>query len=278
MPDLNKPFLKWPGGKRWLVPYVLPLLENRSFTRYIEPFLGGGAMFFGVLPPHAILSDINPELINTYLQVKNNPDSLVERLQRLPVDRSTYSTIRANKSADPIESAVRFLYLNRTSFGGMYRLNRSGEFNVPFGGGQRSPSLLWEQGLLLTASTALLGTTLLVGDFANSLESAGAADVVYCDPTYTVAHNNNGFVRYNERNFSWEDQQRLATLCLDASRRGAYVLVSNAAHEDILHLYPTSHVLYVERWSGLSPKPAYRRRTKEVLLVLDPCAGTVCDR
>src|SRR2546426_9476974 len=123
---MAKPFLKWPGGKRWLVPYVHELLSKQTYNRYFEPFLGGGAVFFGLQPETAILSDINADLVNTYLQVKEKPYDLLERLKSLPIEKETYLLLRNTEQVDPVGKAVRFLYLNRTAFGGMYRLNQEG--------------------------------------------------------------------------------------------------------------------------------------------------------
>jgi DNA adenine methylase len=150
----------------------------------------------------------------------------------------------------------------------MYRLNREGRFNVPFGGGQRTPEPLWKDNLLLKASAALSDAKILSADFETTIQTAGEGDVVYCDPTYTVAHNNNGFIRYNERNFSWEDQQRLASAAALAAERGATVLVSNAAHQEIRELYSKAHVQQLERQTLLCPKPNKRGSTQEYLFVL----------
>jgi DNA adenine methylase len=266
------PFLKWPGGKRWLVPFFLELVGGLEYRRYVEPFLGGGAVFFGLEPPRAFLSDVNPDLINVYLQVRADPSQLVRWLKRLPVDDETYFRLRGATPMASIESAVRFLYLNRTAFGGMYRLNRRGEFNVPFGGGQRTPRLLWKRRLLQEASRALTGAVIEVADFEETLDRTGSGDLVYCDPTYTAAHNNNGFVRYNERIFSWADQMRLAEAARRASSRGAHVIVSNASHADIERLYPEAELHTVTRWSGLPTVASKRGITQELVFFLRPPA------
>ena len=207
-----EPFLKWPGGKRWLVPQLLNIIRDIPFERYLEPFAGGAALFFALQPRAAILSDINADLVNTYLQVKRHASEIIKRLKVLPVDQQTYNRIRRQEPRSRIERAVRFLYLNRTAFGGIYRLNRQGGFNVPFGGGERSPTVLWERGLLPPAAQTLRNADVRVGDFESILREAGRGDLIYCDPTYTVSHSNNGFIRYNETNFRWDDQKRLATL------------------------------------------------------------------
>src|SRR5437773_1886819 len=116
-PDSIQPFLKWPGGKRWLVPILAEIIANYRFNTYREPFLGGGALFFALRPKHTVLSDINPELINVYRQVKYHSQKLLKRLRSIPVDQTTYESFRKMKSGRPLDQAVRFLYLNRTAFG-----------------------------------------------------------------------------------------------------------------------------------------------------------------
>lgn len=268
MSEAVKPFLKWPGGKRWILPYVREILDGRGFNTYIEPFLGGGAVYFGLRPDRAILSDVNPDLITTYRQVKKSPMVIIDRLKALTVDAPTYYRLREWEPTCDLDRAVRFLYLNRTAFAGMYRVNREGRFNVPFGGGQRTPEVLWKENLLLKASAALDNATILTGDFEAALFAAGAGDFVYCDPTYTVAHNNNGFVRYNERIFSWADQRRLARAADHAAKRGAMVLVSNAVHQEVRDLYPEACVHLLDRQTLLSPRPNKRGSTQEFLFVL----------
>ncbi len=265
-----KPFLKWPGGKRWLASYAATLIKSSKFSNYFEPFLGGGALFFALAPQRARLSDINSDLINTYIQVKNRPHQLIRLLKELPVDDAAYLKLRADAPASLVKRAVRFLYLNRTAFGGMYRLNQQGCFNVPFGGGQRTPEILWNDNLVVSASTILKGAGLQACDFEDALSVASAHDLVYCDPTYTVAHNNNGFIRYNERNFSWHDQKRLAATCRRLARLGATVLVSNADHDDIVKLYRGAEIHRLDRVSVLCPDTQKRRPTTELLFHFRP--------
>lgn len=265
-----KPFLKWPGGKRWLCPTLLDVTSRLKFRRYFEPFLGGGSLFFALRPERAVLSDINPELVNVYRQVKRIPSKLVAELKRIPVTADAYGSVRAERDGGVVRSAVRFLYLNRTAFAGMYRLNRAGVFNVPFGGGERRPDMLWRNNLILPASQALRAAELRCADFEVVLSSAREGDLVFCDPTYTVSHNNNGFVRYNESNFRWADQERLALVCGRLRARGVAVLVSNAFHEEIKLLYRGALVYEVCRSSVLCPSPEKRRSTKEYLFVLEP--------
>jgi|RhiMetdeSRZDD1v2_1073273.scaffolds.fasta_scaffold55317_6 DNA adenine methylase len=264
-----RPFLKWPGGKRWLASVITHYISKRLTGRYFEPFLGGGAVFFALRTQKATLSDINFDLINTYRQVRDNPDALLERLRRKRITANNYYRVRARDPISLLERAVRFLYLNRTAFGGMYRLNADGQFNVPYGGGERTPAALWKHKLIKTASQLLSGVNLMVADFEEMMEQAGSGDVIYCDPTYTVAHENNGFIRYNELNFSWSDQKRLASAARRVIKRGSTVIISNACHDEIRELYwpykPTKRV----RNSLISPEPHFRRQVHEYLFILE---------
>jgi DNA adenine methylase len=272
--SLVHPFLKWPGGKRWLVPTLLDIIGKREYETYREPFLGGAALFFALRPKRSVLSDINPELINTYRQVKNQARILLSRLREMPVDQPTYDRFREEEAGASLDRAIRFLYLNRTAFGGMYRLNQEGRFNVPFGGGERTTAPLWEYNLLRTAARALRSAQLQVIDFEGALSAAVEGDFVYCDPTYTVAHNNNGFIRYNERNFSWDDQKRLARCCHDTALRGATVVVSNAYHGEVLRLFAPPVHMVVSRPSRLCPQIEHRRTVEEFLFIF-PAAANV---
>jgi len=264
------PFLKWPGGKRWAAPTVSAIVADALRGTYYEPFLGGGAIFFSIQPNTAVLSDLNADLINTYRVVRDRSDELLEAVRQIPVSKAEYDRQRSSTDTDPLARAARFLFLNRTAFGGMYRINSKGEFNVPFGGGSRNPELLWKRGLLKQAASALSRAELEQSDFQGILERATKGDVCYCDPTYTVAHDNNGFVRYNERNFSWSDQKRLALTAEATAARGATVIVSNACHPAIRALYPRRTVHVLSRTSCLSRNSQHRRSVDEYLIILRP--------
>ena len=265
-----RPFLKWPGGKRWLVSELTKIIEEYDCVTYREPFLGGGALFFALRPKRSVLSDINSDLINTYRQVKYRADDLLEQLRPLPINKVTYHHMRESRPKAPLQRAIRFLYLNRTAFGGMYRLNQLGEFNVPFGGGERTTAPLWKDDLLTSSARALRGAKLFAVDFEQALSEAQQGDVVFCDPTYTVAHNNNGFIRYNERNFSWEDQKRLSRSCHAAAARGALVIVSNAHHQEVLDLFAPPQYFSLVRTSRLCPEVKHRRAVEEYVFIFPP--------
>ena len=265
-----QPFLRWPGGKRWLSRTILQLTNGRPSGTYYEPFLGGGATFFSLRPERATLSDINSDLIETYLEVRERPLAIAELLSRIAVDSDTYYRIRSEKPKDSLARAVRFLYLNRTAFAGMYRENQSRKFNVPFGGGQRTPHLLWKTDILVCAAEVLRTATLATSDFEPIISKAGAGDFVYCDPTYWAVSDRDSFRRYNGREFSWADQERLLSAAIGACKRGALVIVSNACSSDLDRLYVEARKLDVSRVSRLSPKVSARHAVRERLFVFDP--------
>jgi DNA adenine methylase len=264
------PFIKWPGGKRWAAARIAKFITPHLFGTYFEPFLGSGALFFHMRPKRPVLADINRELVSTYKAVRDDPVRVARILRRHAVTSETYYRLRRSEPVTPAARAARFLYLNRTAFGGIYRLNLSGEFNVPYGGGARTPELLWKTGLLEVASKALRSARLKVSDFEPIIDSAGTGDVVYCDPTYTVAHDNNGFIRYNERNFSWADQERLADAAFRAAGRGAMVIITNAHHASIKQLYRGASFETLSRLSAVTPHPELRRSVEELLIRIDP--------
>lgn len=264
-----QPFIKWPGGKRWAARQIAELVAARLSGTYFEPFLGGGAVFFHLRPPKAVLADINEDLIATYKTVRRDSGAIIGHLRRYRVTEEDYYRMRERDPKDSVARAARFLYLNRTAFGGVYRLNLDCRFNVPYGGGERTPAILWETEILENAARALRKAQLKVSDFEPILDLARTGDVAYCDPTYTVAHDNNGFVRYNERNFSWSDQRRLAAVAGAAARRGATVIISNAHHASIRELYPTAQFITLTRISRISPKVSHRRPVDELLITLD---------
>jgi DNA adenine methylase len=227
-------------------------------------------VFFHTLPRRSVLADINEELICTYRAVRDDPVKVARILRRHDVTAETYHRIRKSEPKRSEARAARFLYLNRTAFGGIYRLNLGGAFNVPYGGGERTPELLWKTDILQAASKALRLARLKVSDFELIVDSAGAGDVIYCDPTYTVAHDNNGFIRYNERNFLWSDQERLAVAAFRAAGRGAMVIITNAHHASIKRLYRGARFETLSRVSTVTPHSELRRSVEELLICIDP--------
>lgn len=235
-----EPFLRWAGGKRWLSRDLAPLISivlNNTGGTYYEPFLGSGAVFFGVNPEKALINDLNSELIDTYKWVKEDPFEIERIVKSWPVNKSTYYKIRASRFSG-IEGAARFIYLNRTCYGGIHRTNKNGQFNTPYGGGSRNPDVLWRKRILEKCSDALRQSVeLSCGDFEQVIDRAGHGDVIYCDPTYSDVKKGQ-FDRYGAIIFSWDDQVRLAEAVKKAANRGAVCIVSNGTFEGIRELYP----------------------------------------
>jgi DNA adenine methylase len=257
-----EPLLKWAGGKRRLLPHILPLVP-RVEGRYYEPFFGGGALFFSLKPKSALLSDSNPELINAYLQVRDNLDAVVKRLREMPNTEEDYYGIRSSAPRTLAGRAARLIYLCSLSFNGIYRQNLDGEFNVPYGGKRHvNPCNLAK---LQQTSKNLKGRDLRPIDFELAVRRAKRSDLVFFDPPYTVAHGNNGFIKYNAKIFSWADQVRLADVALKLKRIGVHVIVSNADHPSIRDLYGDFEVKMVDRYSVMSASSDFRRPVRECI-------------
>lgn len=258
---LHPPLLKWPGGKRDILAHLLPLFPA-SFGRYFEPFVGGGAVFFALSPARAILADTNADLVNCYVQVRDRPDELIELLSSMPNAEANYYAVRSSNPLDPLARAARLVYLMTLSFNGIHRVNLKGAFNVPYGHKAHLPPC--DPARVRTASKVLADAELAVADFEDTVESAAAGDLVYFDPPYTVAHSNNGFVKYNAKIFSWDDQRRLAETAIALSERGCHVVVSNADHDSVRVLYAGHFATHlIRRPSRISASAAHRRPVTE---------------
>lgn len=262
------PAIKWPGGKRALAPIILKHVPS-VYGKYYEPFFGGGAVFFALRPPTAIIADTNEELINVYLHVRDHPKDLVKTLRSLKNSEDNYYAVRSWNPRTPLRRAARTLYLTRLAFNGIHRVNLKGKFNVPYGHKSYLKTVDEEQ--LLQASEALQGAQIEVGDFELTTQSAQAGDVIYFDPPYTVAHASNGFVKYNERIFSWQDQERLAAHARTLARKGCRVIVSNADHSSLRNLYSDYECHVIERHSVIAASSSHRKQITECIFVLGDC-------
>ncbi|WP_205961711.1 DNA adenine methylase [Pararhodobacter oceanensis] len=261
-----KPFIKWVGGKRWLV-------ANRDFNfptftgRYVEPFLGGGAVFFHLQPKQSILADLNPKLIETYQAIRDDwrrCESELYRLQKLH-SKEFYYEERSRVRRTPHTRAAQFLYLNRTCWNGLYRENLKGQFNVPIGTKDR---VIFEDESFEKISEALGSVEIYCKDFEDTISMAVAGDLVFADPPYTTAHNLNGFVKYNQNIFSWADQIRLKESLMEAVNRGVKVVMTNADHESIHNLYDGLGVYAsLNRASVVAGNSNYRSVTSEAVYV-----------
>lgn len=258
------PILKWPGGKQWLAPVLAPLLVGYVSRVYIEPFAGSAATFLAMRPRNAVLSDVNHDLVETLITIRDQPDELLERVWRLSNSASCYYRVRSSSPRTTIGRAARFLYLNRTAWGGMYRQNRKGEFNVPFGNSGR---VICRKQWMLDTSRALAGASLKHSDFEAVIDRAGPGDVVYADPPYVGPHRSNEeFARYNATPFTWRDQTRLTASLERAVSRGAVAALSGRASHSLANLLPQWSEIPVERICGIPRDPSRRRIYHEVLL------------
>lgn len=255
-----KPFLKWAGGKRALIPSLSKLIPQ-DFNRYFEPFLGGGALFFELNPSRSILSDVNVELINAYLQIKNNPNDVIRKLKKIRHCKEEYYKIRSQRPKSVVSRAARFIYLNRTCWNGLYRENKNGEFNVPMG--RYINPLICDSEGLMQASKSLKNAQINSCDFEDILAKAQKKDLIYLDPPYVTGHKNNGFINYNNKIFKWEDQKRLASVAMDLKKKGCYVIISNASHESIDQLYNQFFSIEVSRLSLLAASSKKRGNVEE---------------
>lgn len=264
---LMQPFLKWPGGKRWFVSAHADLLP-KNFGRYFEPFLGGGAVYFQLKPSCATLGDVNPDLVAVYKSIKKNWPAVVKHLrahQREHCKRYYYK-VRRSCPANPIERAARLIYLNRTCFNGIYRVNRDGDFNVPKG---TKKAVLLDTDDFKNVARLLSKARIQHADFGKLISQAERGDFVFADPPYTVRHNNNAFVKYNETLFSWADQERLATALTNARKRGVKIVATNANHKSIRDLYKGKgfQLLAVSRYSSISAAPDSRKQYDELVIL-----------
>lgn len=259
-----KPFVKWAGGKRWLLSrpeFRIPKFEGR----YLEPFVGGGAVFFHVLPSRGLLSDANPRLIETYAAIKHDWAAVYAHLKKYVALHSPehYYQERREARDAPDARAAQFIYLNRTCFNGLYRENLSGQFNVPIG---KKTQVLRPDDNFEGVSKALANIDLECQDFAETIDGAASGDFVFADPPYTVAHNANGFIEYNQKIFRWEDQVRLKSSIAAALKRGVIVFVTNANHASIIDLYSDlGQPMIIPRNSKISGKLNGRGQSTEVL-------------
>lgn len=264
--QVAQPFVKWVGGKRSLLNAIKPLLPPK-FGEYYEPFVGGGALFFTVADraQHAYLSDRNFELVLTYQAIKQDPDKLIERLKTYAASHGeeAYYKVRAEEYTDPIEVAARFLYLNKTCYNGLYRVNKSGKFNVPIGN-YKNPNIIQEDNIR-ACHNLLEKATILYRDYKTIQPKAG--DFVYFDPPYHPT-DDLSFKEYTKENFSEQDQHDLRDFALKLTKAGVYVMLSNSKTKFIEDLYKnkafTQHAVQAPRF--VNCKPNARGMVDELLI------------
>jgi DNA adenine methylase Dam len=260
-----KPFLKWAGGKTQLLKELHKYVPN-SYNKYIEPFIGGGAMFFSLNSHESIIADSNEELIITYRNVKEDVNSVIEHLETFEHSEEFYYNIR---SLDPHEMeyshrAARLIYLNKTCFNGLYRVNKKGKFNVPYGKGNGS---FLNKEVLRNASEFLAETTIINGDYLDVLnEFATEGDFIFLDPPYYPVGKYSDFKRYTKELFYPEDQIKLKKEFERLVNLGCKVVLTNSDHDVILDLYSEFKIDIIETRRMISSN-SKTRKGKDIIVV-----------
>ncbi len=272
--NLVLPIVKWVGGKRQLLEDINNVLP-RSFNTYFEPFLGGGAVLFNLQPKKAIVNDLNKELINTYNVVKNNVEELIINLSKHKNESAYFYNLRdidrTNnfKELSNIDKASRFIYLNKTCYNGLYRVNSLGEFNTPYGN-YKNPNIV--NAPTLKAVSEFLNCNdikFYSCDVEQILNMTKKGDFVYLDPPYDPISETSNFTGYNESGFNRDSQLRLKIMCDELDKRGVKFLLSNSATEFILNLYGDNHNYTIKQISAkryINCQANKRGSVKEVLV------------
>ena len=274
---LPHPFIKWAGGKTQILGQVAKYLPPTcSFQRYFEPFLGGGAIFFHVKPAEAILSDKNYELINSYHVIKNNVEKLMEKLEEFkkePLTPELYYLKRAaytkllskDLEMDAVDRAALFIFLNKTCYNGLYRVNQQGGFNVPFGKYEKTPNLYHRENLI-DVSNLLENKQICCDTFESVLNLATESDFVYLDPPYLPSPSRNEFTSYTEDRFVQSRHDKLAEIFADLDSRGCKVLLSNSNTPYVRKLYSKFRKKIVSADRMINCKGSNRKGFQDLLI------------
>lgn len=267
----TRPFLKWAGGKRRLLPELVRHLPS-SYGTYYEPFLGGGALFFHLRPRRAVLGDANARLVRAYTGVRDSVDEVVRILRSYPPTRDTFEALRArdiDQSSDA-EVAAWFVFLNRLGYNGLYRVNRAGRFNVPFG--DYANPRVCDEATLRACSAALAGAELVVSDFAEVAAEARRGDLAYFDPPYVPLSATASFTSYTSKGFSPADQERLRDQARALAARGVTALISNSSAPAVHELYASDDFALspVQAARAINCKPGGRGAVIELVIVAHP--------
>lgn len=268
-----QPFTKWTGGKRQLLPVIRELMP-KTYNRYFEPFVGGGALFFDLAPKDAVINDFNAELINCYQQIKDNPQELIEIL-KVHQEYNSKEYYLDLRSADrderidmmsEVQRAARILYMLRVNFNGLYRVNSKNQFNVPYGR-YKNPKIVDEE--LISAISVYLNNNQLeikVGDFEKAIVDVRTGDFVYFDPPYIPLSETSAFTSYTHEGFSFADQVRLRDAFKRLSDTGAYVMLSNSSSGLVEELYKDFNIHYVEATRTNGAKSSSRGKISEIIV------------
>lgn len=265
-----EPLVKWVGGKRQLLPHLLPLVPDAVKTGkkvYFEPFVGGGVLFFAVNPPRAEINDANTALANTYTAVRDMAEQVIARLARLAKTHSViqYYRVRAARPRTCPDLAVWLLYLNRTCFNGLWRVNKKGEFNVPVGR-YENPTIC-DPNRIRACARALKNADVWSTDFEKAVETARSGDFVYFDPPYVPLTATSNFTSYGKDGFTDADQVRLRDLALRLKRRGVKVVLSNSSAPRVLELYDRHFsIAFVDARRAVNSDASKRGAVKEVII------------
>jgi DNA adenine methylase len=264
-----RPFLKWVGGKGRLLTDLLSRVPKKYGT-YFEPFLGGGALFFSLRPSAAEISDLNPELINAYQVVRDFPSELIRSLSIHKNTKRYFYKLRAlDRRGDfwtfpPVERASRFIFLNKTCFNGLCRVNSEGQFNVPFGM-YKNPTIVDETNLLACCS-ALQGANLSVAGYDRVIERARPGDFVYFDPPYVPLSATSSFTAYAESGFTLQNQVELAETCKELDRRGVQFMLTNSDTELVENLYREFAIERINSPRSVSADGERRKAVKDIVV------------
>lgn len=265
------PFLKWAGGKRQLISQMDKFFP-KNFNKYVEPFIGGGAVFFHLLPNNSIISDNNPDLINCYKVIKEDVEDLIISLKKHKYEKNYYYEIRAldrdcKKFAElsDVDKASRSIYLNKSGYNGLYRVNNKGLFNVPFGR-HNNPKICDEKNLR-NVSQILKNVEIFMGSFEICLDYAKKDDFVYLDPPYFPLSDTALFTSYTKRSFDKSSQIRLFEVFKELNRRGCNLMLSNSYSEFILDLYKDFKIITLKAKRNINSNSQKRGLIKEVLIL-----------
>lgn len=272
---LAQPFLKWAGGKRQLLKVIKDFVPAR-YTQYYEPFVGAGAVLFFLQPKKGVINDTNTELINCYQVIKNNPEELLTLCQYHQEQNSQeyYYQLRGQdrqdnfESCSPVERAARIIYLNKTCFNGLFRVNSSGQFNVPYG--KYSNPVVADCAVIKAVSNYLnqANVRILSGDFEKAVERARKRAFIYFDPPYHPMSDTSSFTGYSINGFGVKEQERLREVCDKLSDRGCQVLISNSATSFIKDLYNDSRyeIVEVKATRAINSVSSKRGKVNELLI------------
>ena len=268
--NLVVPFVKWAGGKRQLLPELIKRVPK--FTTYCEPFVGGGALFFYLQPKKAIINDFNKDLINTYITIQNDVESLIQHLSTYKNDSESYYKIR-ELDRTPLfhrmsatEKASRLIYLNKTCYNGLFRVNSMGEFNSPFGS-YKSPNIVNEPTLRAIHNYFQnADLTFLSGDFEAAVKGLKKGTFVYFDPPYDPVSASSNFTGYTNLGFGKQEQRRLKEVCDELNAKGIKFLLSNSATDFILDLYKEYNIEKISAKRVINSNANNRGNVDEVLI------------